>query len=205
MAFEKAQQLCRAAAEGGSFDLAATLAELRELDEDERLGPSTGAIVDAAIARGIPIKRLTRGSLVQLGWGSQQRRIQAATNAGRAVDPEVFVTPSRNIICAVVPADATTGAACEIDQGRIRERRCGTGDGARDVGRIVFVRGVPTPECNSDTMFSSRSQRVLAYGWVAHVRQGSVECLSERAGVTCIDGGARRGFALSRGSYRLLR
>ena len=78
LAFEKAQQLCRAAAEGGSFDLAATLAELRELDEDERLGPSTGAIVDAAIARGIPIKRLTRGSLVQLGWGSQQRRIQAA-------------------------------------------------------------------------------------------------------------------------------
>lgn len=78
LAFEKAQQLCRAAAEGGSFDLAAALAELRELDEDERLGPSTGAIVDAAIARGIPIKRLTRGSLVQLGWGSQQRRIQAA-------------------------------------------------------------------------------------------------------------------------------
>jgi hypothetical protein len=30
--------------------LAAALAELRELDEDERLGPSTGAIVDAAVA-----------------------------------------------------------------------------------------------------------------------------------------------------------
>mgnify|MGYP000328864401 FL=1 len=30
------------------------------------------------LARGIPIRRLTQGSLVQLGWGSRQRRIQAA-------------------------------------------------------------------------------------------------------------------------------
>ena len=43
-----------------------------------RLGPSTGAIVDAAISRGIPFRRLTEGSLVQFGWGSKQRRIQAA-------------------------------------------------------------------------------------------------------------------------------
>jgi cyanophycin synthetase len=48
------------------------------LDEDIRLGPSTGSIVNAAIARGIPYRRLTEGSLVQLGWGSKQRRIQAA-------------------------------------------------------------------------------------------------------------------------------
>ena len=43
-----------------------------------RLGPSTGAIVAAAVARGIPYRRLTEGSLVQFGWGSKQRRIQAA-------------------------------------------------------------------------------------------------------------------------------
>ncbi len=78
LAFEQAQQLCRAAAAGASFDLSAALASLHELDEEERLGPSTGAIVEAALRRGIPIKRLTRGSLVQLGWGSRQRRIQAA-------------------------------------------------------------------------------------------------------------------------------
>ncbi|MET4580334.1 cyanophycin synthetase [Ottowia thiooxydans] len=77
-AFEKAQALCQAAAEGGQFDVNKALADLRELDEDERLGPSTGAIVDAAVVRGIPFRRLTSGSLVQLGWGSKQRRIQAA-------------------------------------------------------------------------------------------------------------------------------
>ena len=77
-AFDLARQLCDAALHNTEFDLQAALSELRELDEDERLGPSTGAIVQAAVARGIPYRRLTQGSLVQFGWGSKQRRIQAA-------------------------------------------------------------------------------------------------------------------------------
>ena len=78
LALEMAQALVQAALQEAAFDLPAAIARLRELDEDERLGPSTGAIVDAAVARGIPYRRLTRGSLVQFGWGSRQRRIQAA-------------------------------------------------------------------------------------------------------------------------------
>src|SRR5690606_15301162 len=76
MAF--AATLCAAARDDLPFDVAGALARLRELDEDLRLGPSTGAIVAAAVARGIPYRRLTDGSLVQFGWGSRQRRIQAA-------------------------------------------------------------------------------------------------------------------------------
>ncbi|MDD2663864.1 MAG: cyanophycin synthetase [Dechloromonas sp.] len=78
LAFERAEQLCRAALDDTPFDLDGTLKELRDLDEDIRLGPSTGAIVAAAVARGIPFRRLTQGSLVQFGWGSKQKRIQAA-------------------------------------------------------------------------------------------------------------------------------
>ncbi len=77
-AIELAQALIDAALRSQGFELEAAIAGLRELDEDERLGPSTGAIVDAAVARGIPFRRLSRGSLVQLGWGARQRRIQAA-------------------------------------------------------------------------------------------------------------------------------
>lgn len=73
-----AEEICTAALTGADFDLDAALRELKELDEDVRLGPSTGSIVDAATARGIPYRRLTEGSLVQFGWGSKQRRIQAA-------------------------------------------------------------------------------------------------------------------------------
>lgn len=77
-AFDDAQRLIAAALGQGSFDADAAITQLQSLYEDERLGPSTGAIVEAAAARGIPWRRLTRGSLVQFGWGSRQRRIQAA-------------------------------------------------------------------------------------------------------------------------------
>ena len=78
LAIKLARDLCIAAAHHGEFDVEAAIDQLRGLDEDIRLGPSTGSIVNAAIARGIPFRRLTEGSLVQLGWGSKQRRIQAA-------------------------------------------------------------------------------------------------------------------------------
>jgi cyanophycin synthetase len=79
-AFKAAEQLMSAvrSPEPQAFDVDAVLASLRELDEDVRMGPSTGAIVHAAVARGIPFRRLTQGSLVQLGWGARQRRIWAA-------------------------------------------------------------------------------------------------------------------------------
>ena len=77
-ALELAEALCRSALADTGFDLGDALARLREMDEDLRMGPSTGSIVQAAVARGIPYRRLTDGSLVQLGWGSRQRRMQAA-------------------------------------------------------------------------------------------------------------------------------
>ncbi|MGJ7495807.1 cyanophycin synthetase [Variovorax sp. RT4R15] len=78
LALKQAEQLIEAALNNTAFDPVAAITELRDLDESERLGPSTGSIVDAGVARGIPYRRLTSGSLVQFGWGAKQRRIQAA-------------------------------------------------------------------------------------------------------------------------------
>ena len=78
LAMELAQALCLASQNDDLFDLVKALEDLRELDEDVRLGPSTGSIADAALARNIPYRRLTEGSLIMFGWGSRQRRIQAA-------------------------------------------------------------------------------------------------------------------------------
>ena len=77
-AVEQAQALLDAAVRGLAFDTDAAIAALRSIDEDVRLGPSTGSVVHAAIARNIPWRRLTDGSLVQFGWGVKQRRIWAA-------------------------------------------------------------------------------------------------------------------------------
>lgn len=78
LALHLAESLCRSTLDDTPFNRCEALTRLRELDEDLRLGPSTRSIVEAAVAQGIPYRRLTNGSLVQFGWGSRQRRIQAA-------------------------------------------------------------------------------------------------------------------------------
>lgn len=61
----------------GSRD-GATEADLRECADDVLLGPNTRALYDAARRRGIPVRRLDRGSLLQLGYGIRQHRLCGA-------------------------------------------------------------------------------------------------------------------------------
>src|SRR5690606_135821 len=51
-AVELAEQLIQAALDDIPFDAKAAIAELHALDEEERVGPSTGSLLNAAIARG---------------------------------------------------------------------------------------------------------------------------------------------------------
>lgn len=89
-AFDEAHKLILAALAGEDFDSKTAIESLKEIFEDCKLGPSTGSIVNAALRRGIPIRRLTQGSLVQLGWGSKARRIQAAeTDTTCAISEEI--------------------------------------------------------------------------------------------------------------------
>jgi len=59
------------------YDIEKDIQELRQIREEERFGPSTASIIDEAKKRNIPILRLNEYSLVQLGWGVHQQRIQA--------------------------------------------------------------------------------------------------------------------------------
>ncbi|HUQ18489.1 MAG TPA: cyanophycin synthetase [Gemmatimonadaceae bacterium] len=63
---------------------------LLDLHESSRLGPSTGAIVEEARRRGIPVRRLNNYSLVQLGLGKNLHRIQATlTDLTSAIGVEI--------------------------------------------------------------------------------------------------------------------
>lgn len=64
-------------ADNKEYDLMETLQKLRELRENERLGPSTASIVNEAKSRKIPWIRLADNSLIQLGYGKNQKRFQA--------------------------------------------------------------------------------------------------------------------------------
>ncbi len=75
---ETAFALLQAAIHDTPFDVTAEVEKLKEIAHEECLGPSTSAIVQAATLRNIPHFRLDAGSLVQLGYGANQRRIIAA-------------------------------------------------------------------------------------------------------------------------------
>jgi cyanophycin synthetase len=92
---------------GTPYNLEEDIQKLREIREDERLGPSTGSIVEEAIRRKIPYIRLNRHSLVQLGYGKNQRRIQAtiaSTTSSIAVELACDKEDTKNLLeAAEVP------------------------------------------------------------------------------------------------------
>lgn len=76
-----AVKVCEALIAGETYDLSDDIQHMRELREADRLGPSTGSIVEEAEARGIPWIRLNKYSLCQLGYGANQKRIQATVTS----------------------------------------------------------------------------------------------------------------------------
>jgi cyanophycin synthetase len=77
LAGEIAMDLIHALLDREPFPLEERLSELRRLYDRNSLGPSTRAIVDAAVRRGIPYMRLDEWNLVQLGYGANAKKIQA--------------------------------------------------------------------------------------------------------------------------------
>jgi cyanophycin synthetase len=76
-AAEAAVRIAEALISGEEYDVEADIQKMREIRERVRLGPSTGSIVEEAVARDIPWIRLGTNSLVQLGYGINQMRFQA--------------------------------------------------------------------------------------------------------------------------------
>lgn len=172
LAFKLAQSLCVAAVNDTEFDIAAALAELRELDEDVRLGPSTGSIVEAAIRRGLPYRRLTGGSLVQFGWGSKQRRIQAAeTDRSGAIGEAI--AQDKELTKKLLEA-----AGVSVPQGRPVSDANDAWAAMQDIGGAVVVKPLDGNQGKGVTVnIVTREQLNDAYAAAAKI---SSEVLVER-------------------------
>lgn len=96
-----AVKIAEALVAGAPYNLEEDIQTLREIREDERLGPSTGSIVEEAIRKKIPYIRLNRHSLVQLGYGVNQRRVQAtvaSTTSSIAVEIACDKEETKNLL-----------------------------------------------------------------------------------------------------------
>lgn len=134
LAFDLAQELCAAAMRDQPFDLSGALARLSELNEDLRLGPSTGSIVQAALKRSIPYRRLTEGSLVQFGWGSRQRRIQAAETDNSSAISEA-IAQDKELTKSLLAA-----AGVPVPRGRCVDDAQAACEAAAELGGSVVVK-----------------------------------------------------------------
>ncbi|MDQ3141257.1 MAG: cyanophycin synthetase [Bacteroidota bacterium] len=80
-AAKAAVRIAEALVDGTEYNLDEDVQEMRVLREAQRLGPSTASLIEEATARGIPWIRLNKYSLCQLGYGRNQRRIQATVTS----------------------------------------------------------------------------------------------------------------------------
>ena len=163
-ALDFAYALCLAAINDTPFDAAQALLELRELDEDIRLGPSTSAIVEAGIKRGIPYRRLTEGSMVQFGWGSKQRRILAAETDGTSAVAEA-IAQDKDLTKKLLNA-----AGVPVPIGRPVTNAEDAWTAAREIGSAVAVK----PQFGNQgkgvaVNLESREQVIAAYHAAAQI------------------------------------
>ncbi len=128
--------ICEALIDGKDYDLDADIQEMREIREDERLGPSTGSIIEEAESRGIPWIRLNKYSLCQLGYGANQKRIQATVTSE---------TSSIGVEIACDKEDTKhllEQAEVEVPRGDIIRRECSLEETCRYVGYPLVIKPV---------------------------------------------------------------
>lgn len=135
-AAEAAVRICEALIKGAHYDLANDIQQMREIREDERLGPSTGSIVEEAASRGIPWIRLNKYSLCQLGYGANQKRIQATVTSE---------TSSIGVELACDKEDTKfllEQAQVEVPRGEIIRRESSLAEACKHVGFPLVVKPV---------------------------------------------------------------
>lgn len=133
-ALHDARDLVLAAMQGRSFDVAATVAKLRDMVDDLCLGPSTACIVDAATERGIPSIRLNEGNLVQLGHGARQHRIWTAETDQTSAIAET-ISRDKDLTKSLLSA-----CGVPVPEGRVVESPADAWDAAQDIGVPVVVK-----------------------------------------------------------------
>lgn len=135
-AAKAAVRICEALIAAEPYNLEDDIQRMRELRESERLGPSTGSIVLEAQSRGIPWIRLNKYSLVQLGYGANQKRIQATVTSE---------TSSIGVELACDKEDTKyllEQAEVEVPRGDIISREGSLEDACRYVGYPLVIKPI---------------------------------------------------------------
>ena len=146
--------------------------QLQKLAYDLRLGNTTGAIVAAATARGIPHLRLDDESLVQLGQGYLQHRIRMAVT-DRTSSIGNCIATDKQLAKSLLQ---TTGIP--VPEGRVVSDAEDACDAAADLGWPVVVKPVDADYGDGVSIHLTTKEQVqIAY---AAARKWSERVMVER-------------------------
>jgi cyanophycin synthetase len=165
-ALEGARDLVMAAIEDRPFDVKALVDELIDLSERHCLGPSTAAIVQAADDRRIPMIRLNEGNLVQLGYGSRQRRIWTAETDRTSAIAEGISTDKD------LTKQLLASCGVPVPEGRLVSDAADAWAAAQEVGLPVVVKPIDGNHGRGVCLDLGTQQQVEAAFAVAQ-REGS--------------------------------
>ena len=165
-ALQSAFELLEAAIADRPFDVAGEVAKLRAIVDDVALGPSTNAIVSAAEARLIPVRRLTDGSLVQLGHGARQRRVWTAETDRTGAIAE-WIAQDKSLTKRLLE-----GCGIPVPRGQAVSSAAEAWEVACDLGLPVVVK--PLDGNHGRAVFIELStQESVERAYVAALEQGS--------------------------------
>lgn len=114
-----------------------------------------------------------------------------------AEEKKFFNSPDGNIVCLI----SSVGARCDVTHNMwVLQPEPENCDGTWGVGVSVTSSGAHLL-CEINRVADVRSGTILGYG--ALKIQDNYTCVSERAGVTCLNNKTQHGFTAARGSFSL--
>ncbi len=170
--FLAARALVMAAANNQPFDITATVDRLKKIADLRCLGPSTACIVDAAVERKTPFIRLTEGNLVQLGYGSKQRRIWTAETDRTSAIAE-SISSDKDLTKRLL-----TQCGIPVPEGQIVKTADDAWEAAQDIGLPVVVKPLDGNR-GWGVSLDVNTEEGVRQAWVAAEKEGS-EVLIER-------------------------
>lgn len=143
--------IVRAMIAGESYDIDKDIQQLRQIREEERFGPSTASIIDAAERRNIPVLRLNNYSLVQLGWGVYQQRIQATvTGQTSSIGLEIAFDKEET-------KNMLHSNACPVPRGYVVQSRAEMQEAVSAIGFPVVIKPVDSHHGKGATINISKA------------------------------------------------
>ncbi len=170
--FLAARQLVMAAANNTPFDIHGTVERLKKIADLRCLGPSTACIVDAAVERKTPFIRLTEGNLVQLGYGSKQRRIWTAETDRTSAIAET-ISSDKDLTKRLL-----TQCGIPVPEGQIAKTEDEAWEAAQDIGLPVVVKPLDGNR-GWGVSLDVNTEEAVRKAWVAAEKEGS-DVLIER-------------------------